>query len=185
MLILWNIIPKKTTQLKIDRGIFTLPAELKGCVVRGSYIDEVVRIGIPDKNKYDVELLQLHKKLKKDSDGDYNLIFAKTRKYKTIAHEISHILYRTNSQYKKEMKALVSSLKKKRKKFFEKEITQRLLRRGYVKKWHTNEAHARLSTNFDDFYGNRGYSRRIGKPFEKVFYKYAKDIPILKKYFKK
>lgn len=92
----------------------------------------------------------------------------------TIKHEISHALFYMYRNYKKEMRFLVDSLKKKDKilKYFE------LL--SYDKKVFEDEIQAYLSTSELDFLKDQfGFDEKIVLPFRKTLEKYLKDLKIL------
>lgn len=146
-------------------GVFTYTTDWAGFNYNSTVIDKVNALGISDRNKYDIEMLKLHNKLKKEVGGNYYLIGTSTKCPAALNHEICHGLYYVNSKYKKEMNALVKKLPKR----FVKRAYAFFKKVGYTKSVYVDEMQAYMATGFshlgDDW-------EKYSKPFEDVFAKY-------------
>lgn len=158
---------------KYGNGIFTYPSDWSGFNISSTVIESLYSSGFLDKNKYDYEMLVLHKELSRKVDGKtYYLIGAEKGDKTTLAHEVAHALYFLNYEYREEMNQLLYKLSEK----LHKTINEHLLSVGYIEEVLGDEKQAYISTGSNKLY----FTKKQYKPFLKVYKKYTKDIPALK-----
>lgn len=160
------------------KGVFTYTEDWQGFNFPSTVIDELWAKGISDRNKYDFEMLLLHKKLKEEKGGNYYLIGS----YKnddenadTIAHEIAHALYFTNRSYYLKMNELTLDLNKK----LYKKICKWLGKVGYCEEVFRDEVQAYVSTGMSKS-AKIKISKEYYEPLYHCFLDYTKDIDVLK-----
>jgi len=118
---------------------FSHPKDFIGFNIPTDIIDEIIKKGIDDENKYDAHMLAIYNKIPKSS----YLIGTINGDKGTLKHEIAHGLYYTNEEYKKEMLKAVGKLSKKSRKCMEKILGGS---GGYAKEVFDDEIQAYLST---------------------------------------
>lgn len=155
---------------KDREGFFSYPLDWGGFNIPSFIIDEVHNLGIYDKNKYDYEMLLLHRKLKEEVGGDYYLIGAPADCQQLLKHEVAHGLYYTVPEYKLEMDKLVKKLPVQTRKH----IYSWLKDIGYTKEVFVDEAQAYLSTGFTSSFKRCGW-KRVSKPFIKVYTEFMNE----------
>lgn len=149
---------------KYGHGAFTYPSDWGGFNIPGNIISNVNKLGIPDPNKYDKEMLNIWLKCsKKYIDNKFYLIGA-VGKNGAMKHEIAHGFFYTQPEYKKEMLALVNALKPS----IRNRIFNFLRDIGYTPKVYKDECQAYLSTGHRFKFLKKGED----KPFIEVFNKY-------------
>jgi hypothetical protein len=150
-------------------GSFTYPLDWAGFNVPSNVITMVHSLGIPDKNKYDQVMLDVHAACSQKAGGDFYLIGStgnKTKNLFTMKHEVAHGMFYLIPKYKKEMATLVSELKPN----FRNSMFKVLKRIGYTSHVYVDECQAYLSTGVP-----AGFNIKLkneNKPFIELYNKY-------------
>ena len=131
--------------LKTGRGIFTYPDDWNGFNLPGNIIKDVWDLSISDKNIYDYEMLQAWSKCNAQANGKPFYIIGTVGK-DALDHEIAHGLFYLNSEYQKQMKALVKGLSPE----IRKEMNTNLKNLGYTPKVYVDETQAYMSAGLPD-----------------------------------
>lgn len=147
-------------------GAFTYPIDWAGFNIPDSIILEVHALGIPDPNKYDQAMLDVHKKCAAKYPNENFYIIGSVGEGFTMKHEIAHGFFYTHPDYKKEMTKLVSELKPS----FRKSIYSVLKKIGYASKVYVDECQAYLSTGLPDGFGVT--LKKEHKPFTEIYNHY-------------
>lgn len=154
---------------KDRKGYFSYPGDWVGFNIPSKVINELNACGIFDKNKYDYEMIHLHRKLQREASGDYYLIGSAFNKEDeaahnaTVDHELAHGMYYTIPLYKKQ----VDKLTKKLDRDFYNEICDWLKEIGYTKRVYKDETQAYLATGLS--WHRKTAWKKISKPFAKLF----------------
>lgn len=168
---------------KEHEDVFTYTVDWGGFNFPSRIINEVIKLGIPDPNKYDAEMAAIHKKISdkawEDYSDHYYLIGSCTTEIDP--HEFGHGCYGTISEFKKEMNTLVNKLDGK---IYDR-LCKFLLDLGYTERVFDDEIQAYLSTT-DDFRleGKKAPWKEICAPFRAVYHQYNKDVSVLESYWK-
>ena len=124
-------------------GVFTYPKDCLGYNIPGEIISKVAALGIPDPNKYDAAMWELHDLA---SGKPFYLIGVVDGDSATCAHEIAHGLYYLNDSYREQAKQLVTQLDAGVRGTME----EYLAYRGYARDVFTDETHAFLATGLPE-----------------------------------
>lgn len=148
----------------IDWGGFNFPSRV---------IDEVIKLGIPDPNKYDAEMAAIHKKISdkawEDYSDHYYLIGSCTAEIDP--HELAHGLFYVDKGYRKEMINLIDSMPKE----IKQAAVNYLYKIGYCEDVLNDEIQAYLATGTPkDLLKSFKKHRGIITSFEEVFKNYEK-----------
>lgn len=150
---------------KDRNGYFSYPIDWAGFNIPSWVIEQVIGLGIEDKNKYDYEMFDLHCLLKKEvNNGDYYLIGVSGEDAQTIDHEVAHGMFFTIPAYKAEMEKLLKKLPKG----VRVKINTHLQSLGYTKEVFDDEAQAYLATGFGEKFKKFAW-KAASKDFAKVF----------------
>jgi uncharacterized protein YqgQ len=159
---------------KYGNGVFTYPSDWSGFNISSQVIESLYSSGFLDKNKYDYEMLVLHKELSRKVDGQtYYLIGTEKGDKTTLAHEVAHALYFLNDEYSHKMLLLNSEMPMK----LHTKMCEYLLSIGYTNEVLYDEIQAYMATGSPPKFN---FSKKDYKPFYKVYKEYTKDIPALK-----
>ncbi len=155
---------------KYGKGAFTYPKDWGGFNIPGEVITKVYP-NIIDYNKYDNAMWQAYMdcSLKRGniSKNPQFYIIGATNKGPTLRHEIAHGFFYNISEYKKEMTALVKSLKPS----VRKHINKTLKNMGYTPKVYIDETQAYMATGLVEAFGS-SICLLDRKPFIKLYKKY-------------
>lgn len=155
---------------KYGKGVFTYPADWAGFNIPGEIISQVWELGIPDINEYDYRMLEVLHACQQKTPGKVYLIGAcpddEEQKKLIVKHEVAHGLFYTQSEYKKEMTALVKDLEPA----FRDAMESHLKEVGYTPKVYIDECQAYLSTGMDGIF--KLSLSGEDKPFIETFNKY-------------
>jgi hypothetical protein len=149
----------------INKNKFTYPYDWGGFNVPLKVAMECQKINKIE-TPYDKQINKIIKEISKKNIKLGYIIGVESTKSRTFLHEISHALYYTNKQYKKEMNKITKSLNKK---LFMK-LKNKLKKMGYCNKVILDELQAYLSTD-DTLVKNKIISKKI-KLYKEVFKKY-------------
>lgn len=164
-------------------GVFSYPVDWGGFNLTSTVIDDVIKLGIPDPNKYDAEMAAIHQKITdkawEDYSDSYYLIGSCSDD--VIPHELAHGRFYTDKKYRKEMNELVNRIDGK---IYER-LCQYLTDLGYTKEVFDDEIQAYLSTT-DDFKleGKKAPWQKICQSFRDLYHQYNIDVPVLASYWK-
>ena len=161
---------------KKNKYAFTYVADWGGFNLPNYVVDNIVKKGIPDFNKYDAALLEGYAKCQAIMSEKYEskklpfyIIGTESGDEELIAHELAHGLFYTRPDYRKEMKALVKKLPKS----VYKKVCVKLKEMGYVSQVYVDECQAYFSTGGVDRFFDKKFMKYT-KPFADVFIKYIK-----------
>ncbi len=150
------------------KDVFTYPEDWAGYNIPSNVLQQAHSIFCRD-TEYDLIMNDIYWYCAKDSmeknDGkqaDWYLIGASGKDLKTMDHEISHGLYYTNKEYKKQVTKLINNIKPNH---YQK-LKKKLIKMGYVndKKILDDEIHAFMSTGL-----YKGMDTKELKIYEKDF----------------
>ena len=157
---------------KYGEGSFTYPSDWRGFNFSSEVIDNVFKLGILDKNKYDYEMLILDRELKRRTGNkSYYLIGSAEQDNDTLAHEVAHGLYFTNPSYRLEIVPLIEMVKPKLKQ----KIFEWLDEVGYSDVVWNDELQAYIATGMAKSSKIR-VPKSVYKPFLEVYKKYTRNI---------
>lgn len=147
-------------------GAFTYTIDWAGFNIPDYVILDVHALGIPDPNKYDQIMLDVHRKCAKKYPNERFYIIGSVGKKWAMKHEIAHGFFYTQPDYREEMIKLVSELKPS----FRKSMYDSLKRIGYAPRVYVDECQAYLSTGVP-----KGFNltvKKENKPFVEVYKHY-------------
>lgn len=148
---------------KYGEGAFTYAVDWAGFNIPGKVIDDVLRMGVTDYNKYDAIMEDIWSKgIQKYPDEKFYVIGAVGEKW-ALKHEIAHGFFYTESAYKKEATKLVKALPKT----FRNRMNKVLENIGYTPKVFIDETQAYLSTGVPE--GFKIKADRYSKPFTELY----------------
>lgn len=157
---------------KYGGGSFTYPNDWNGFNIPGDLIFNMWNQHlIPDKNIYDFAMYMAWKDCyAKYGDAKFYIIGV-VRGNNALSHEIAHGLFYLNSEYNKEMKALVKGLDPS----IRKTINEGLKKLGYTPKVYVDETQAYMSTGLSEAFGDVKQWEQERKAFEACFKKFSRQ----------
>lgn len=151
---------------KYGKGVFTYPVDWAGFNIPDRIVLDVWAAGIMDRNIYDYEMLQVHKKCAAKYPNEPFYIIGAVGQDFAMRHEIAHGFFYTQPEYRKKMTKLVKDLKPS----FRKKIFKVLKEIGYTPGVFIDECQAYMSTGFTDKFGVK--LKNEHKPFIKLYNEY-------------
>lgn len=127
-------------------GSFTYPIDWGGFNIPAWIIPQVHYLGIPDKNRYDKEMMEVWDKCAaKYPDKSFYIIGAVGESV-TLQHEIAHGFFYTQPEYRKRSTKLVKALPKN----IRKRMNAYLKKVGYTSGVYIDETQAYMATGMPD-----------------------------------
>jgi hypothetical protein len=162
------------------RGAFTYPVDWSGFNIPDYVIKNVRKLGIPDPNDYDKQMLEVHQYCKKHSKTGKFYIIGVVAGSDALEHEIAHGLFYLNDEYRKAATKLVKEMDPN----LRQEMEAYLHNVGYTKQVYVDETQANMATT-DDFqhYSERQrFAPEVAKklkeaqqPFVELFKKHTEE----------
>lgn len=171
---------------KEHNGSFTYPIDWIGFNLPGSIIDEVIALGIPDPNKYDLTMAEINKKIKALAWQDYQDIYYLIGSCgeELDPHEFAHGYFFIDQEYRDQMTALVRQMDNKA---YDR-LCNWLLEIGYTEKVFDDEIQAYLATSHP--FCIKGEKKRgvnwqkVAAPFQEAYRKHNQEVPLLAEYWR-
>jgi len=162
-------------------GSFTYSKDWAGFNIPSNVIWQVHTKIIPDRNKYDIAMLDAYNKISANTHliencakhDDFYILGAYKDDIKVLGHELAHGLYATDAKYHTEMSALYKALPTN----IVNSIFDYLIKIGYNKQVLADELQAYMATGVPgDLQKANKQIQKLAIPFEKVFKKHTRNI---------